>query len=133
MLDGWTVCVEHRGQHGMRGGACVRVGREVPRPFSFRAGVCLDCGADLDLKTDNRSGRVERLVAGTDERHWHAPAVSVALDESRLAGAIVEASRAARQERRQEVQQRRSPATTAPTAPDPQQPAHVGPHRVRLD
>lgn len=122
MLEGWAVCIEHRGAHGMLNGACVRVGREVPRPYSFRAGVCLDCGLELDLKVENRTGQVTRLEAGTDTRHWHAPAPRVELDQDALAGAIVAASRAARTERRQEQPQRPVSAhaseATAPTQGD---------------
>lgn len=123
---GWTVCVEHKGAHGMAYGACVRVGREVPRPFTFKAGVCLDCGLSLDLRIENRTGIVTRLEAGTDTRHWHAPAPRVDLDQGALAGAIVAASRATREQRRGETHTRPAAVMDAPPERPDDQPLDLG-------
>lgn len=110
-LDGWAVCVAHRGAHGVWQGYCVAVGKEVRRPYLLRSTRCQTCGDAVDVKRVSRQFRAETLTAGTDRRHWHEPAVAVTLDADDLAEAIVRASRAARAERQQ------TPQTNVQTPP----------------
>lgn len=111
-MDGWTVCVEHQGRHGMLQGSCVAVGREVPRPYSWSFTRC-ECGAEVTHRRNNKTGRVAILEPGTDDQHQHAPPVRVSLDEDAMAAAFGRAILATRPERRQEQR----PQQAQPVAP----------------
>jgi hypothetical protein len=122
-MEGWTVCVEHRGKHGVLNGSCVLVGAEVPRPTRWIGHPvrCEACGDDLDALRVGH-GRVVLLDAGTERRHYHPPdrtgdrldAVAAGLEalQGTLAGMLSERQRA------------RPPSPPGPpTAPGAQNPA----------
>lgn len=123
-MDGWTVCIEHRGKHGMLQGRCVLVGAEVPRPTRWHARPvsCQTCDMEQDV-VKLRDGRVLHVEAGTDRIHRHPPdqtaermgAVATGLEalQETLAGLLLEQ----RQARRPEGQ----PLPQAP--PEPPRPA----------
>lgn len=127
-MTGAAVCTAHKGRHGVYLGNCVAMGRDVPRPYTFRPSVCETCGADIDLRRSAADGTTERLVAGTDRRHQHAPPVAVTFDPDELAGAIVAASRAARQERQPEPR----PSSVPPQVSQRQEDAERQIHGVEV-
>lgn len=91
----FPACIKHNGRHMDVHGQCVHGGA----PVALRPGVCLDCGAETMRRYDLTDGSVTTVEAGSDAVHWHPQPVRVTLDEDALAGAILRASRAARQER----------------------------------
>lgn len=108
----------------MIAGECYAMGREVPRPYTFAFLRCRECGAEVTHRRERATGRTVILEPGTDTEHRHAPAVPgrVELDVDSLAGAIVRASRAAREERRADRSDTPQPSNAvAPPAskPDP--------------
>lgn len=91
----FPACIKHNGRHMDVHGQCVHWGA----PVALRPGVCQECGAETMRRMDLTNGEVTTVEAGSDTIHWHPQPVRVTLDEDALAGAIVRASRAARQER----------------------------------
>lgn len=67
-------CEAHNGAHALYLGACYAFGAQVKRPASFRARpiFCQTCGAEQDA-VKLPGGRVLFVMAGTDDRHYHAP------------------------------------------------------------
>lgn len=67
-------CEAHDGTHPVYQGECYAFGMAVPRQrFRYHFGKCEQCGINLDFRRDTVRGSVETLVAGTDDRHYHAP------------------------------------------------------------
>jgi hypothetical protein len=118
--QGWTVCVEHRGRHGVLDGSCIGMGREVPRRFRWHSTACTFCGQAIEIRRDRSQGTDEPLDAGTDRRHHHAPPIAVSLDAEELATAIVQASAAARAARASSDPSPQMPATPPHGPPAPE-------------
>lgn len=116
-MSGYAVCTAHHGRHGVWAGQCVLTGREVRRPFTFRAATCERCGFAVDIRRCVVTGVAETLCAGTDTPHRHPDPIVVTLDPEQLAEAVVSASRAARSDAQRHAQPRE--AHTAPTEPRP--------------
>jgi hypothetical protein len=116
--QGWTVCVEHRGRHGVLGTSCIAVGREVPRRYRWHSTACTFCGQAIEIRRDRSHDTDEPLDAGTDHRHHHAPPITVQLDAEELAVALARASAALR-EARQTAPPREPPTPSAPGPPAP--------------
>lgn len=117
-MDGYAVCTEHQGRHGLVNGGCWLPARERPQPFRWRFSRCEQCGVELDIRTEVRTGQSVTLLAGTDTVHRHEPPITVRLDSDELADAIVRARRAARQERQPQPAQ---PASQQPQPALPRQ------------
>lgn len=103
----WPPCTKHDGAHRSIWGQCVHWGA----PFALRPGVCPEpgCSQPIMRRLEIASGQVDVIEDGSDRPHRHQPPLTVRIDEDALAGAIVSAARASREERR--------------PAPTPSQPA----------